>query len=98
MLRCDWLEPEPEGVAILDLGSLPREELPPRVVDVLVDPEERTGCSFLVALPELPPPVRRFWLCASKGVVHIIAMQSISTTVTNLFIILKCLGLYLQQT
>ena len=39
----------------------------------------------------VPPPVRRVWLCASKGVVHIIAMQSISTTQVIFFIIVKCL-------
>ena len=35
-----------------------------------------------------PPPERRLWPCASKEVVHIIAMQSISTTSVNLFIIM----------
>ena len=36
---------------------------------------------------EDPPPERRFWPCASNEVVHIIAMQSISTTSVNLFMI-----------
>lgn len=88
----------PEGLTILVWGVL--------LLALVEDPEEpvRRGVdelllfeflvwtfSFLVEVPEVPPPVRRFWLCASKGVVHIIAMQSISTTVVILFIILKCL-------
>ena len=43
-------------------------------------------CSLFVVEPEVFP-VRRFWPCASNGVVHIIAMQSISTTLVILFII-----------
>ena len=35
---------------------------------------------------EEPPPERRLWPCASNEVVHIITMQSISTTSINLFI------------
>ena len=35
-----------------------------------------------------PPPERRLWPCASKEVVHIIAMQSISTTSVKRFMIL----------
>ena len=89
----------PEGVAILVCGV---------VVPVLVvDPEEpvRRGadellfellvwalCSFFVVVVEVFPPVRRFWPCASNGVVHIIAMQSISTTLVILFIILGIEG------
>ena len=86
------------------LGALLLEELLRLVLTLEEDPEEpvRRGVdallpvllvwtfSFLVAVPELPPPVRRFWLCASKGVVHIIAMQSVSTTVVIFFIIVKC--------
>ena len=92
----------PEGVTIFVRGSLLREtdeleepEEPVRVgvvelpLAALFELLVAVLCSFLVALPELPPPVRRFWLCASKGVVHIIAMQSISTTQVIFFIISK---------
>jgi hypothetical protein len=93
----------PEGVAILVCGVLLAEL-------VVEDPEEpvRRGadelllfellvwalCSFFVVEPEVFP-VRRFWPCTSNGVVHIIAMQSISTTLVILFIILFCLRLVL---
>ena len=87
-----WLRVWPEGRTVRFCGAavlLLRLGVLLRPVETL---EEDRVCtfSFLVALPELPPPVRRFWLCASKGVVHIIAMQSISTTQVIFFIILKC--------